>query len=342
MDQLAREVCQAFSVTADGFALEPLGNAGGFSGARLWRVETAVGPWCLRAWPIGGHTTESLRPIHRLMQQAGRTLRFVPRLAAGRDGQATIIEAGGRCWELASWQPGQADFHAEPSQAKLAAAGQALANLHLAWSPSAVPWDICPAVRKRIARLAAWEAGPRPGPEAFAHLADPVKTWTARAAEQLSRWTPPALHALAEHWAERKLPLTPCLCDIWHDHVLFRGATVSGIVDYGAAALDSVATDLARLIGSLVGDAAAARAIAIDAYEQVRPLQPIERELWPVLDWTGVVVGAANWLRWLGTERRHFEDPIRVAGRLAELVSRMESWGKQGDAPAPPRRLVEP
>ena len=58
----------------------------------------------------------------------------------------------------------------------------------------------------------------------------------------------------------------------------------------------------------------------------VRPLTDDERRLVPVLDRTGVVLGLANWLRWLYREDREFDDRAAVAARMAELVLRAEIW----------------
>jgi homoserine kinase type II len=122
------------------------------------------------------------------------------------------------------------------------------------------------------------------------------------------------------------VPLQPCLGDLWHDHVLFDGDTVTGLIDYGAARLDHVAVDLARLLGSLAGDESNLRAAGLTAYRRVRPLSPDEEALVTVLDRTGTILGAANWLLWLYREGRVFEDREGVARRLAALVERIENW----------------
>ena len=64
-----------------------LGNAGGFSGARLWRLQGPLGSLCLRAWPSDGPSPDRLRLIHGLMKRAHDSgLDFVPRLLAALSG----------------------------------------------------------------------------------------------------------------------------------------------------------------------------------------------------------------------------------------------------------------
>lgn len=335
MDEAARDVCQAYPVTQGGCQLHPLGNAGGFSGARLWRVETQAGWLCLRAWPERGHSPATLVPVHNLMQQAARSLPFVPRLATTHSG-ITWVAAAGRWWELATWLPGKADYREHPTRARLAAAVEALAKLHLVWKSPHDEWNVCPGVLKRLERLRIWNRVlPRQLDLALARQpATVLSDWSARVTKQVRRWAPTALRVLQKGWEQRKAPLQNCLCDIWHDHVLFTDQEVTGIVDFGGAGYDSVATDLARLLGSLVGDDETQRQYAIDVYQAACKLQPFECDLILVLDWTGVVVGATNWLRWLYIEGRRFEDQERVAQRLSELVTRMESWKDNADGPA--------
>jgi homoserine kinase type II len=127
-------------------------------------------------------------------------------------------------------------------------------------------------------------------------------------------------------WIGRPLPLQPCLCDIWHEHVLYEGDRVTGLIDFGGVKIDHVAADLARLLGSLAEDDPAGWAAGLEAYAGVRPLAPEEEALARVLDRTGVIVGVMTWLRWLYEEGRSFEDRGAAAGRLAALVRRMERW----------------
>jgi Ser/Thr protein kinase RdoA (MazF antagonist) len=131
---------------------------------------------------------------------------------------------------------------------------------------------------------------------------------------QLSRWT------------GRSVRLQPCLCDVWHDHVLFSGDIVTGLIDYGSAKIDHVAVDLARLLGSLIQDDAGERVAGLRAYSTVSALTPEVEDLVIVLDKTGTVLGAANWLMWLYQEGRVFDNRLAVARRLGELVERLERW----------------
>ena len=56
----------------------------------------------------------------------------------------------------------------------------------------------------------------------------------ARAWRLLGRWAgqvPGRLQA----WTASGWRLQPCLCDLWHDHLLFEGDRLAGVVDYRAA-----------------------------------------------------------------------------------------------------------
>jgi hypothetical protein len=140
-----------------GGPLVPLGNSGGFSGARLWRCQGVGGRLCLRAWPTP-KTASWVRRLHQLMEGARRQgLDFIPTVYAAGEGD-TVVEAAGRVWELTQWLEGRANFAEYPSPARLEAACEALAKLHRSWEAFAAPAQLCPAVRLRWKVLADWQA----------------------------------------------------------------------------------------------------------------------------------------------------------------------------------------
>ena len=298
----------------------PLGPAGGFSGARIWRGVAADGrEFALKAHPPGASAMRLSVVIHRWMKigsDAG--LNFVPTVEPTLDGKS-VVEIGDRVWDVATWMRGKADFHAEPSDAKLYAAILALAQLHKSWAGefSSGP---CPAILRRVRALDEWQSLVTSGWQPRFEQSDPVRSSADTAWNTLPQAVERAFRMLAP-WANQIVPLQPCLCDVWHDHVLFEGDRVTGLIDFGAAKIDHVAIDLARLLGSLIPDEARRVETALSAYSSISPLPHLD--LIRVLDTTGVVVGVMNWLRWLYHERRVYPDRIAVADRLAGLVRRM-------------------
>jgi Ser/Thr protein kinase RdoA (MazF antagonist) len=275
----------------------------------------------LKAHPPGADADRVAYTLHPWMDLGRRAgLDFVPRVEPTRDG-GTTARADDRTWDVCKWMPGRADFHANPTDDRLFAAVTAVARLHEAWARvrtvSPLP---CPAVERRRRALAAWErlvaTGWQPRPAAGDPVGPPVEQAWAR----LPDLVPRARVALIP-WLSEPVPLQPCLCDVWHDHVLFTSDRVTGLIDYGAARVDHVAVDLARLLGSLIPGEPQRMAAAIRAYESVRPLP--HPELVELLDWTGSVIGLTNWLRWLYRDGREYADRAAVARRVAELAGRL-------------------
>ena len=300
----------------------PLGNHGGFSGARLWSLD---GQHCLRVWPPDDPVPERLDWIHQLISKAAESkLAFVPRLLRTRSG-ASWIDQAGRRWEITTWMPGRADFRAQPTDVRLQSACVALAQLHEAWKDQHPETGLCPAVRRRLQRFHEWSGRLASGWRRSAALDEPFRSLVGRALEQI-RHHLPAVPEELRPWIDSPLPLQPCLCDVWHDNLLFSGDTLTGLVDYGSVKIDHVAVDLARLLGSLIDDDAAKWEIGLRAYRGVRPLNTSEEGLARALDRTGVVIAATNWLSWLCVDRKQFDDLQPAFQRFATLVGRMEQW----------------
>lgn len=255
-------------------------------------------------------------------------LSFVPTVYRTVSG-ATWLVCAGRCWDVSEWKPGKADFRTQPSTERLVEACRALASLHLAWQSEggARHAAVCPAVLRRRQLWHEWQkltaSGWRPSstmvpfPEAVPLI------------ERAWQLLPSLLKRLPIAWLladERVEPIHPCLCDLWHDHLLFEGDRLTGLVDYGSVKMDHPAVDLARMLGSLVEDDAARWQTGLQAYLCVRPLSDRDEVLARQLDRFGVVLALTKWVRWLCLEHRQFENWQAAAGRIEALLRRLERW----------------
>ena len=325
-------------------SVTPLGSAGGWSGSRLWRV-SAVGnalrgvpahrgapiftvdsnieplDLCLRRWPPGHPSPQHLAQIHTIMARVARDLPAVPvpqvTLAGG-----TFVQLDGHLWELVTWQPGQANYRDAPSRPRLRGAMQTLARFHdLAGISNQTQPLVPPAVADRLRQWHELRGG------LLARIEQSIEQPLGNPLDELA---PRLFHAVkAAYFASQageslreapRVPLQPAIRDVHHDHVLFSGDEVTGLVDFGAMRIDTPLADVARLVRSLAGDDAAERDFALAAYAELRPLSAADRRLIAWLDETGAILSAFNWLHWLYVERRDMGEPDPILRRLDELL----------------------
>ena len=307
-------------------------NTNGFSGAEIWRVQLdgagQGGTYCLRAWPPGGVSQEQLSFIHGVLRRMVlKGENRVPPPIEAQSGE-TFVYWQQRFWELVPWMPGRADFHNDPRPEKLLAALTALAEIHVAAGDYPCPGvgqGGSPGLADRCLRLQALLAGDA---DRLAGAVHPGR-WpdAARIAWRLIdgfRRAAPRLAPLLESAARVGVPLQAVLADIQHDHVLFTGQQVTGIVDFGSMRVDSVAADIARLLGSMVGDDRACWQAGLDAYQRVRPLTPQEALLTEAFDRSTVLMAGMNWIDWVFRQGRQFGDPQAVLTRMQEIARRLD------------------
>jgi Ser/Thr protein kinase RdoA (MazF antagonist) len=326
--------------------IEPLGAAGGMSGAAFWRITAPRGWLALRRWPTEHPTPERLDFIHSVLRHAyQRGIDFIPVPLTTTDGK-TFIQHHGHLWELAPWMPGTADYEQSPSHPKLRAALTALAQIHVAtadFTPRRAP---SPNVASRLARLTELARG---GTQELSRaISDATWREIAPLAREFMTLLPGAIpHAIAqlEPLAATPLPLQPCLRDIWHDHVLFTGNEVTGIIDFGAVDIETPAADIARLLGSIIVAEAASfgeqvrnfgeqtgSLLHVDptgwqtglaAYDAVSPLAAEERRAITAFDTSGTLLAGCNWIRWIYIDGRQFENREQVIERFRRIVARI-------------------
>jgi Ser/Thr protein kinase RdoA (MazF antagonist) len=299
----------------------PLGNAGGGSGARLWRFDSGHGPLVARAYPPDGPGPAVLARIHGWIARLA-DLDFIPVPLATLDGP-TLVVLDASCWEVAPWKPGAADASQPPARARLWAAMGGLAAVH---QRLAVDSSIGPSPGL-LARLAEAEELFASGLSRFEmkirnRPGDPTRAaalrWVALARDGL-----PALVARLRREIPAAIPLQPVLRDARPDHFLFEGDRLTGLVDLGAMGIDSPATDLARLLTDWVGPDRAAFAEALDAYAAIRPLDPTEAARIDVFSESAAWLGPARWIRWHYVEGRRFDDPDAVRLGLDRTLGRL-------------------
>ena len=308
----------------------------GFSGASVIRLAGDVGDYCLRRWPLNRPPLARIIALHGLLRHvstSGGNQVSVP--VANQDG-ATVFAFGGRSWQLEPWMPGIADWQDHQSPIRLRNVMRCIANFHTAavtyrCPPNATQWFFCqstassPAIQERSNLLQDWLDGGLVRIEtSLANDPDPDFKKLATQIVSMTKHTGPHVLRQLRNARTRLVDLQPCLRDIWHDHILFTQDAVTGLIDANACRTESVAADLARLLGSLVGDDVQRFATAIDDYSTHRHLTSQERALVGVLDRSSVVLSSLTWLR-----RRYLESdpgPIqwdRVVQRLRTFRDRL-------------------
>ena len=300
---------------------EALGNAGGLSGASLWKFSAGARTLVARAWPNDGAPRHVLEQIHAWLIEC-RRLSFIPTPLPTRDGR-TLVEVGGRLWEVAPWMDGIPDLN-QPALPRVRAAFRGLAAFHqiLTRHRTAEP---SPGVRARLDEV---DAGMRGG---FARLREVIERAPDDAKRRLAlRWIDAATRAatgvrsVLVDAVKLTVMSQPCLRDARPEHFLFQGDSLTGLIDFGAMGRDSVAADLARLISEWLADDRELRDQAFAAYASVRPVDVHETALVAVFEQSAALLTGSRWATWHFLESRTFEDPLAVVRGLEKGVERVE------------------
>ncbi len=330
MEKIAR-ILQYYPADCLPQAVEPLGSAGGLSGAQFWRIFAPSATLLLRCWPQEHPSPTGLQFIHAVLcHAADRGVDILPIPIMRADGQSTFVRQAGHLWELTPWLPGNADYDRSPSVEKLHTAMRALAQFHVAVAdfqrvpPLSVLRGPAPAITARLSRLHRLQ---KVGIDTLTRAITDT-TWPALApfarqfVAELPRVVPLALARLVP-LADTLFPLQPCIRDVWHDHVLFTGDTVTGLVDFGATQFDTPATDVARLLGSLVGDEQIDWQVGFAAYNTIRPLSDQESLAVFAVHTAGTILALCNWIKWIYIDGRKFGQQAQVIDRIGQLVKRI-------------------
>jgi Ser/Thr protein kinase RdoA (MazF antagonist) len=333
-------VLAAYPADCQPSAVEGLGAAGGFSGAEFWRLTAPRGLLCLRRWPPEHPSAARLEWIQSVVAHVCSVgFGLLPTPIATRSGKGYHVHEG-RLWELTPWTPGEANYWRDRRPEKLRAALHTLARFHLAAATFPTPKSPefagthqarastgSPGIAQRLALVRTLLAGgmeelkqaARINRHSLPPLADQGSTLFALLEPRL-----PALERQLERASGIDVLLQPCLRDIWHDHVLFLGDRVSGIVDLGSMKLESVTGDIGRLLGSFCGNDSERRLMGLAAYDSVRHLSEQERELVEIFDRSQALLSGVKWIEWVFVGQRVFADPAAVVRRMEHILARLK------------------
>lgn len=327
-------VLQKFDLTCSESQLESVTEHRGFSGASVFEVDTNEGCFAVRRWPANSLPRERLHGLHRLLQHLQSTgLGFiaVPR-QIGRS--SSLCKHQGTFWQCEPWLKGIADLQENHSEERISATMAALGEWHMAaqvfkpkqsekrWFYQQDSGEV-PAITERIEILKAWN--PQRINDALAMLNRSSAPWAPWSRNYLDRYTQVSEQILSQLSLARsiRVPLQPCLRDVWHEHILLTGNEVTGLIDPSACRTENIAIDLARLLGSLFGDNKADWDNALQHYQIYRPLSHEELFLIEILDQSSVSLSGLSWInRFLSGSSIWEKDP-RIPKRLESLLARL-------------------
>lgn len=349
------EVLSNYAEAYQPTAVQELGNAGGFSGASLWRLATPAGTLCLRRWPESHPTIQRLEFIHRVLSLASQQgCDFIPNPIRDIANRTFVTDPANRHWELTAWMPGT-PLLSGSHLSRIATNNTAVAKPVAATDGDAAALN---RIQEAMACLARFhraaaaddltEVSQSPGlqhrlqfanelcdgqlVELQGRLKGPVRSPFQDQLLTISQLAAPmvaTLPPLLDRLAHQQLPLQPCIRDIWSDHVLFEDETVTGIVDFGAMQTECVAGDIARLLGSIGPHLGAASSIesmwslGLEAYCNVRPLTDLEHRAVSCFHQATTVLAGFNWIRWLMVEDTEFGNGVRQ--RLDAIITGLRS-----------------
>jgi homoserine kinase type II len=148
-----------------------------------------------------------------------------------------------------------------------------------------------------------------------------VRRWLEQA-----RSLAPILIERTRRQAGSPIPLQPCVRDARPEHFLFEANRLTGLVDFGAMDLDSVAADLSRLLAEWFGPERKPRVEALAAYTAIRPLSSVEVSLIDTYEHATALLIGARWTRWAVLEGRGFDPSGTIQDRIGRSLDRLSRF----------------
>ncbi len=351
---------QILSAYPDGFqtdAVTPLFPSASLGRCRHWMVDAPEGMFCLRRWPKEQTAIERLQFIQAVLWHAVCEGIDVVPLPVETRKQQGIVRCDDSFWELLPWiddreeisnehfQPGypidendetfRETVATEPFQ--IASAMISLAQFHEATAGFPLPdlpRTLSQGIKERLSRCKSWIGGRSktlfdkleasrelPQHEIEGRLAqlglEFLELIVSRSGNTM---------VLLSRASRIPLAVQPVIRNSCLRHFRFDDDGVLGIIDFTELGVDSVALDVATLLGSLAGADAVSWDFGLKAYQSIRTLTDNERYLLAAFDVSQAFLEGLDYLDavFLREERLTLLQLSEIRRRLERLVSRMQ------------------
>lgn len=328
---------------------------GGLSGSAVFVCEVAGRKFAMKRWP-SGTAPRRIDEVHDVMTQARQSLAIVPELVQSSLA-STRVGYEGFQYELVTWLDGEA-IAESPDESQLAisltsddaigtagpsrrilaaveAGGEAIARFHDSVRRLSGPMTPAPSVLRRLGRIEQLRVEL---PQALkrADALSPVLRGAAKWLDREAACRLDTAHRVLGQWVGRMVPTQMVLRDVHRQHILFRDFAVTGLVDFDAVGIDTVATDLARWVSDFAekpADLAVLMDSAVTGYQRFAPISACESELASAISEASAIILLANWVVWSTLDQQNFSGCIDLVDRrVVELLRRMSATGTMASA----------
>ena len=349
-EQIDQLILSAYPIGFQANAVTPLSPTAALGRCRYWMVEADEGTFCLRRWPKEQTNIERLQFIQAVLWHAVcEGIEIVPLPLETRQRKG-IVRCQDCFWELMPWIGTIPETSSEFSQSVLFVEGTekhdwdifteesfrivsamlALAQFHeavVSFPLPDPPESFSVGIRRRLSCCQTWTSG------RFATL--------RRALEEVYRLpqndTESHLARLGLRYIDLVIPLAgtesallhratllpirvqPVIRNACFRHLRFDEDGVCGMIDFTQLGVDSVALDVATLLGSLADGNADAWAYGLKAYQSIRPLSDTERHLTAAFDVSQTLLEGLEYLDAVFLR----EEPFTML-QLSEILRRVE------------------
>lgn len=313
----------------------------GFSGAIVWKIGDQQNRFfCLKKYPANATTADRLDWIHLVLRHAvNEGCDFVALPIETIDDKNPFVFYAGHFWELTHWVKGiqlasSDDMATETTAAETITDDQiksvyaSIARFHLATAQVNFDFRLSPRVRPRIEQLERFRqvldaASDRTDLTPTAVAVSPSLTQLRVAASHIPLSLINQIRSALSQYEQQTLPTQPVVRDLRAEHLFFDDGRLTGLIDFDAMQMDSIAYDLSRLT-STWGLNEQQTSVAIEAYSSVRPIQPAEHALVLLLILTSHLLMPLQWIQWLTIEKRSFANTKLVDQRLVQLTVKLQ------------------